>query len=69
MRAAATHLRRQLILALAQVDDMSQQAIRRPFGLRNLKRPFQGAPNGPGSATTVNRTGYCVAAVLRAAFC
>ena len=40
MRSIPPHFGRQLILALAQVDDMPQQTIRRPFDVADLDDHF-----------------------------
>ena len=53
MRSAPSHLGGQLILALALVDDMSQQPIRRPFRIRDLDDHFGPDPMDP------TKHGYC----------
>jgi hypothetical protein len=47
MRSFAADFDGRLILALAQIDDMSQQPVRRPFGVADLDDHL-GGPNAPG---------------------
>jgi hypothetical protein len=42
-----THIGSRLILALAQVDDMPEKAVRRPFGETNLYDHFRSHPMDP----------------------
>jgi hypothetical protein len=44
MRSAAAHLSSQLILALAYIDDMSKQTVRRPFDIADLDDHFRADP-------------------------
>src|SRR5437870_527386 len=64
MRWAAAHLAGQLILALAQVDDMPEQTVRRPFDIADLDDHFGPRPMHP---LTI-RTG-CLVVVARPAAC
>ena len=47
MRWAAAHLAGQLILALAQVDDMPQQTVRGPLDVTNLYDHLRAHPMDP----------------------
>jgi hypothetical protein len=47
MRSTTAHLGRQLILALAEVDDMSEQTIRRPLNIAHLGHHFRPHPMDP----------------------
>jgi len=47
MRSAAAHLVRQLILALAKVDDVSQQTVRRPLDIADLDDHLRADPMDP----------------------
>jgi hypothetical protein len=47
VRAAAAHLAGQLIFALAQVDDMPEQPIRRPFDVGNFYDHLRAHPMDP----------------------
>jgi hypothetical protein len=47
MRWAAAHLAGQLILALAQVDDMPEQTVRSPLDVANLYDHFRANPMDP----------------------
>jgi hypothetical protein len=47
MRWAAAHLAGQLILALAQVDDMPEQTVWRPFDIADLDDHFGPHPMDP----------------------
>ena len=44
IRSAAAHLDGQLILALAEVDDMPQQPVRRPFAVANFYNHLRAHP-------------------------
>src|SRR5215472_3988737 len=55
VRWAAAHLAAQLILALAQVDDMSQQPIGRPFHKGDFDHHFGPHPMDPAKRRCV----YC----------
>jgi len=47
MRWAAAHLAGQLILALAQVDDMPEQTVRGPLDVTNLYDHLRAHPMDP----------------------
>ena len=47
MMSVAAHLGSQLIFALAQVDDMSEQTVRRPFDITDLDDHFGPYPMDP----------------------
>jgi hypothetical protein len=48
VRAGATHLDGELILALAQVHDMSQQTVRRPLDIAPARQDLHSAGIEPG---------------------
>src|SRR5580700_734654 len=43
----AAHLDRRLVLALAQIDDMPEQTVRRPLGIADLDHHFGPNPLHP----------------------
>ena len=47
MRAAAANLAGQLIFALAQIDDVSQQTVRRPLDVADLNDHLRAHPMHP----------------------
>ena len=51
MRQAAAHLDGQLVLALAQVDDMPEQTIRGPLDVTNLYDHLRAHPMDPLSTS------------------
>ena len=47
MRWTAAHLGSQLILSLAQINDMPEQTVRRPLGIADLDDHFGPHPMDP----------------------
>ena len=52
MRSATAHISGQFIFALAQVDDVSQQTVRRPFDIADLDNHFGPYPMHPAERTS-----------------